>query len=542
MKNSLKKIIATVCAVTCVGSTFAGCNMGKTEIKIDKTKTQLYIGNYDGGMGSRWLDEYKKGFEELYANESFEKGKTGVEVIALNDKVTYEAANLETSIDRSAVNVFFTERVNYFKFVEAGLIKDITSVVTSTIPSESKTIEDKLTDAQQDYYEIEGKYYGLPHYRSFRGIVYDKDLFNKKKLYIKASGIVAGKEGDTDLSNGPDGVQGTHDDGLPATYDEFFSWCNTVKSTKGITPIVWNGSHKESYTKHLLDALFADASGVEAGNAYYNIPETPMEVKMITGFTEEGEPIEETVELSRDNYRQAKLLAGSYYSFEFLQRIITGQYYYTLGMNSTFSHEEAHYDFLHSRFDPEKQPIAMMVEGTWWEEEANGIFEGMSDYEGASRAERNFGFLPLPKPNESYLGSSTLYDANQSIVMVNANCNEVKTDLALKFIQYISTDANLQLFNTTTGIGRDYQYTLTSDQQKQLTSFASDIYNLVQSGGGIVYGYQTSLANYNWEKTHSIDRFSTTINGEKYDEPINSFKEGVTAKEYFEGIIGKKNG
>ena len=49
MKKSLKKLIAMVCAVACASSAasmLAGCNVGKTEIKIDKTKTQLYIGNY----------------------------------------------------------------------------------------------------------------------------------------------------------------------------------------------------------------------------------------------------------------------------------------------------------------------------------------------------------------------------------------------------------------------------------------------------------------------------------------------------------------
>ena len=541
MKKSLKKLIATACALTCVGSAFASCTPGVIRpMDIDKNKTQLYIGNFDGGMGSRWLDEYKKGFEELYKDKSFEDGKMGVEVVTLNDKVTYAAKNLETSMDRSAVNVFFTELVNYYKFVEAGLVMDITSTVTDTIPGESKTIKDKLTASQQGYYEIEGKYYGLPHYRSFRGIVYDRDLFNKKKLYIKANGQIAGKEDDTDLSNGPDGQPNTHDDGLPATYDEFFAWCNTVKSEKGITPIVWNGANKESYTKHLLDALFADASGVTAGNAYYNVPETPTEFKVITGFTG-NVPNEETTAISRDNYKKVEQLAGSYYSLEFLQRIISGNYYYSLSMNSTFSHEEAHYDFLHSRFDPEMQEIAMLVEGTWWEEEANGIFEGMSDYEGASRLERNFGFLPLPKPTASYLGAPTLFDANQSILMVNANCDLIKADLAKKFIQYISTDANLQLFNTITGIGRDYTYTLTNTQQQGLTSFARDIYNLTQSGGGIVYGYATSLTNYNWGKTHARNKYSSTIGTTSYTEPIGAFNGGKTAKEYFQGIIAKNS-
>lgn len=541
MKKLSKRIIVTICMLTCACSTFLGCGNPQHNNpmpEIDKTKTQLYVGVFDGGYGTRWLEEYKKGFEELYKDQSFESGKMGVELVPLADKISYSASSLENSMDRSAVNVFFSELVNYYKFVEDGLLMDISDVVTDPLPNENKTIESKLNASQKQYYNIDGKYYGLPHYRSFRGIVYDKDLFNKKKLYIKADGNVAGKEGDTDLSKGPDGVSGTYDDGLPATYDEFFAWCDTVKTDKGITPIVWNGANKESYTKHLQDALFADSLGADAANAYYNIPESgaAKTLPVVTGF-DGSKPIITDTQVSRDNYKLITQLSGNYYALDFLQRIISGNYYYSLSMNSTFSHEETHYDFLHSRFDPEMQEIAMMVEGTWWEEESDGIFEGMSDYEGASRAERKFGFLPLPKPTEDYLGAPTLFDGNKSIVMVNANCDAVHTDLAKKFIQYISTDASLQKFNTITGIGRDYKYTLTDTQQDELTTFATDIYNLVQSGKGIVYGYATNYSAYTWGKTHTYDRFTSKLNSSVEIEPILAFAGGKTAKDYFEGII-----
>ena len=121
--------------------------------------------------------------------------------------------------------------------------------------------------------------------------------------------------------------------------------------------------------------------------------------------------------------------------------------------------------------------------------------------------------------------------------MVNANCDAVHTDLAKKFIQYISTDASLQKFNTITGIGRDYKYTLTDTQQDELTTFATDIYNLVQSGKGIVYGYATKYSAYTWGKTHTYDRFTSKLNSSVEIEPILAFAGGKTAKDYFEGII-----
>ncbi len=551
MKKTLKKLIATVCALTCVGSAFVGCKKGGPIfavdiLDVDETKTQLYIGNYNGGMGSRWLDEYRKGFEELYKDTSFEDGKMGVELVIDNDKQTYEPSSIEKSIDGSIINVYFTERANYYNFVKKGLLMDISSAVTTTIPGESKSVADKLTATQKGYYQVDGAYYGLPHFRSFRGIVYDKDLFNEKKLYIKkdkaqdGSLVITGKETDTDLSYGPNGVQGGGDDGLPATYEEFFQWCYYVQNFKNVTPIIWNGEYKESYTKHLLDALHADASGVADASAYYNVPETPQNVKAVTGFTGDT-PNVQTIALSQENYTDAELLVGNYYSLEFLQRLVKGNYYYNLSMNSSLSHVETHRTFLHSRFDGE-QPIAMMVEGTWWEEEANDTFEGMKNFEGASRAERSFGFLPMPKPDASYAGAPTLYDGNQSIVMVNANCKDkpAQKELALKFIQYISTDASLQIFNTITGIGRDYTYTMTPEQQGKLTSFAKDIYNFTQSGN-IVYGYSMTKANAQWAETHELAMRETNVGGEDWSEPVNAFYNGITAKQYFEGIINKYN-
>lgn len=536
MKKMFLKALSLACALTLCIAPLAACDGGSGNggnggnNSIDKSKTQLYVANYNGGMGSRWLDEYAKGFEEKYKNVSFEDGKTGVEVVTLNDPETYKADNIYNSMDRSSINVYFTEIADYYKFAEAELLLDITDAVTTDLEGESKSIEDKLNDTQKSYYNFNGKYYGLPHYRSYRGIVYDRDLFNKEKLYIKENGQIGGKEGDSDLSAGPDGTKGTYDDGLPATYDEFFSWCNTLLNVKSITPIVWTGAYKESYTKHLLDALFANNEGAVGGNAYYNVPDSgsTQTFNVVTGFNGD-EPIVESKVITKDNYAQSTHMLSSYYAIDFLQRLVSGNYFYKNSNNSTYSHEEVHYDFLHSSFDSDMQSIAMMVEGTWWEEESANIFEGMSDYEGASREERNFGFMPLPKPNATYAGGATLYDGNQSIVMVNKNCDAVHADLAKKFIRYISSEENLQLFNVMTGIGRDYDYTLTDAQYNNLSTFGQDIYDLVKNGNGIVYGYATSYAQYNWEKTHEVDKYADK-------EPIDEFIEGETAKALFEYI------
>lgn len=535
------RVAAVLLAVVAAAGVLGGC--GGNVQEIDSTKTQLYIGNFDGGMGSRWLDEYIKGFEELYKDTPFEDGKTGVEVVPLNDKVMFEADTIQQSIANSTVNLFFTEGVNYYEFVDDGLLYDISDIVEADIPGEEESIEAKLSEQQRSYYAVDGQYYGLPHYRTFRGIVYDIDLFNEKRLYIKSDGTINGRSTDTDLSAGPDGdPETTYDNGLPATYEEFFNWCDYVKTYKNVIPICWTGAYKESYTKHLLDALRTDAQGYVGAQLLHSVDaDAAVDTTLISGFSEEIPQIaQETI--TRSNYKEVVKSEGVYYSLKFLSTLIENNYYYSLSMNSTQTHELTHYDFLHSRFDPDTTPIAMMIEGTWWEEESNDIFASMAQtYDNASREERNFGFLPLPKTDATKAGPQVLFDGNMSMVFVNGNCDAVHADLAKKFIQYISTDANLQLFNTITGIARDYEFSLTTEQKSSLTTFASSIDDLISANGGIVYGYALSRDNYLWSAVNQISLSRSRIGDNVYTEPINAFRTGVSAEAYFNGIWRNAN-
>ena len=534
MKKS-KKILALGLATLCVVSSFSvlgACT--KEEFEIDETKSQLYVGNYKGGMGDRWMTEYVKGFEETYKDTSFEPGKTGVQVLVVPDQLSYASDTIYNSIEQSEFNIYLSEMMNYNKFAKSGLLYDMTDIVKATIPGESKTIEDKLTAEQKEYFNYDGKYYGLPHYRAYSGLIYDIDLFNEKKLYIKADGTINGKQTDSDLSYGPNGVKGGGDDGLPATYDEFFRWCEYVSTSKNVIPVCLSGSYKENYTEFFLNDLFVDAQGAQGAKLKYSMPAEPVSTKVITGFNG-NTPIETTMEISRSNYKDAAKMSGLYYALDFLERLVDGDYFDSMAFNTTQSHDMTHYDFLQSRFDPTKTPIAMMIEGTWWEEESNSIFEEMeADYgEEASRSARNFGLLPLPKVNASYAGPQTMYDMHSTLIMINGNCDAAHADIAKKFVQYITTDEALQLFHTTTGVGRGYEYDLTPEQQESLTSFGKSIYAL-QKGAVTVTDDPKNAEAYNWKAKNTYELFATV----KYRSPISAFisSSGPSAKAYFEGI------
>ena len=61
---------------------FAGCGDVISGV-IDETKSQLCVGNYDGGVGTQWLYDAADRFEQMYTTTEFEPGtgKVGVEVV-----------------------------------------------------------------------------------------------------------------------------------------------------------------------------------------------------------------------------------------------------------------------------------------------------------------------------------------------------------------------------------------------------------------------------------------------------------------------------
>ncbi len=535
--KKIKGLIAFCLVVICFVFPLSACMTQGGN--INSSKSQLIIGNYDGGFGHRWLDEYIAAFEAKYADVSFEENKKGVEVIPLNEKDLFDGNYLKTNIANSPANLIFTERLDYYYLVNNNQLYDISDIVTSDIEGEEKSIEDKLNDDQKSRYKVDGKYYGVPHYQTYRGIVYDVDLFNEKKLYIKESGDIAGRSTDTDLSAGPNGVKGDYDDGLPATYSEFFRWCNEVSGR--VYPICWTGTYKQAYTEHLLDALYVDSQGYTEANYFYNLNLNKTQdatSMLVTGFNGDQPIVSSQVIKNRTDLLKQK---GLYDALDFLYKIIAGNYYYPASLNISETHEMVHYHYLRSRFGEDSKPIALMIEGTWWEEESNDLFVQMvgSFGEDAARENRNFGFMPLPKPDGQAAGAPTLFDGTAAMAVVNGNCTPLQAELAKKFIQFISTDENLELFHTMVGIGRDYDYELSEKSYNSLSTYAKSAYDIKREAEGVVYGYPLDKDMYSWDQVNLLEKNKALVDVTVFNSPIDGFTDSnkkATAIQYFNGI------
>ena len=53
---------------------------------IDSNRTTLFVSNFNGGFGKRWLKAAAKRYEELHKDDVYEAGKKGVQIWIDNSK------------------------------------------------------------------------------------------------------------------------------------------------------------------------------------------------------------------------------------------------------------------------------------------------------------------------------------------------------------------------------------------------------------------------------------------------------------------------
>lgn len=518
------------------------------EEQIDVSRTQLFVSNFNGGFGDQWLKNLKAAFEEEYKDVEFTAGKKGVQIMISNGKTV--GSTLLSTMESSRDEVFFSEYVYYNDFVSQGKMLNITDVVTDELNGlgDSGTIENKLTAEQKGFFnvgsEAEPQYYALPHYQAFQGVAYDVDMFDEERLYFALdknngnNGFVVSKN-DT-KSYGPDGKTGvdaltgqnySDDDGLPATYEEFFALCRYM-ADKGITPIAWAGQQQVYFSEYLV-ALMADYEGKDSFMQNYTFAGTAR------GLLNDDLTAMAPVELDKSKGYTLSRQAGKYNAFYFAEQLIKGNYYSNEhSYSSAISHMKMQSDFLNSRYNSTKD-IGMLIEGNFWENEAEATFKAMSNIPGAGRYERRIGFMPYPKADASKVGEGvTLIDRLYSAGFVKASIAADKVDLAKLFMKYSHTNAALVDFTVTTGSPKALNYTLTSGDLSKMSYYGRSLWTLRQYAD-IVYPYASNTLYMNAPSSFSTSLYmGANISGTPYNYPSNAMKyNNVTAKQYFLGTI-----
>ena len=117
MKKFFIKGLALVSAVV-LSLGIAGCGGMRG---IDSSKTQLYVGLYDGGWGSDWLDDAKARFEAEYQD---------YQIVITKLKDEYEYATLKNNIATDFNDMYITA-CSYYNYINDEQILDITDAVTA---------------------------------------------------------------------------------------------------------------------------------------------------------------------------------------------------------------------------------------------------------------------------------------------------------------------------------------------------------------------------------------------------------------------------
>lgn len=546
MKQNFKKWLALLlaCALTLsAAAMLAGC--GEVEIDdpdrfdedVDSSKTQIYVGYFNGGLGLTWLTEAKEAFEAKYPQ---------YQIMIDTGKDEYGSEILVSNMKTNRQDMYVLDGSDYYKFIKNDLLADLTEAVTTPLSEfgEDKTIEGKMNESLRAFYKTnDGKYYASPLYQSYHQIIYDVDLFDQYNLWFKDGGGFVESASDT-KSAGQDGKAGTWDDGLPVTYSDFFLMMDRMVA-RGITPMTWTGAYADSYLPNFIISLIADYEGADFATnfsfdgqariiANRDFAESPEKT-----FTVNSADIE-TVTVTPDNFKDyMPSTVGKYYAAKFAKDIAANSVYRTY--NYAESHTAVQRSYLMSNMEGVDKPIAMLIEGGWWMNEATSVFDEMATYnEKYAKENRRFGVMPLPKADDgsSAEGHTVAPFSGQSAVFVsNFSANK---EGAILFYRYLHTDECMQQFTKNSGVLRPYDYDLTAIYNE----VPYYVQNVIDASKDTNFIYRVSTGE-KFKEDYEMLNFmiyggllATNYNGISSGNPLIFFCDNASAsaKDYWAGI------
>lgn len=539
MKKFLCVLVGFICA--CSLLSFYGCQTGDEE-EIDPNRTQLYVGVFNGGIGVSWL----KAMKALYEDENPE-----IQVMIEPGQTIYETGTLKATIKDRLQDVYFVDGVNYYEYIQEDLLMDVTDIVTAD--NGGYSVESIMNTTLKDYYKTsDNKYYAVPYYQGEHQIIYDVDLFEEKELYIKTvddSGKVTAWTGANGKHVGADGKAGTYDDGLPVTYSQFFAMVERIKE-KSIVPFTWSGDNWDNYLTKFLVSVSARYSG----NDYKMNFDTSMDgagtnMELVSsvvnahtyGSFSSANYVTQEKNVSWDNFWDIQNVAGNYFALCFARDIMYSDSTHKVNFDSKSvgpgdTHLDAQERFLMSRFKGE--PVAMLIDGSWWENEAQGVFDDMSYDFGPQWSRENRRFAMMPVPNSDDMAADTALTlspfSGQSAAFIRKNASQ--PEIAKDFFKFCHSKEGLAVFTAYSNNLRPYNYDLTDEQSEKLSYYSQNQMEIYNSAN-VVYRLPNSANGRNNEGVFANNWFFMTKNGNGYQAPFHSFFDSaLTAEEYFNGL------
>lgn len=539
----MKKLLSTILAIALTFTavfTLVGCQKGEA---IDPNRTQIYVSVQSIGVGDTFLTSLKQKYEAYNPKAQIMPVRNGT-------------GDPKAEIQSGGYDVYMFTNCNIADYVTWSTLNsdyfvDITDIVTAKPSLEEKSIHERLFDGTKDYFNIgteaAPKYIGLPWFDAYYGSVYDVDLFEQMHYFSTDPSSVLSYEGydgimGTEDDNwGPDGKEGSFDDGLPATYGDLKQLWLVMK--EDVTPYCWTSF--KGYSQGWLSSVWVAYEGqnyklmTDFNGNYYTTNADPLEVNSSNGYL-----------MSKQWGKLAALKVA--------EDIIGGSYYLPASLNTSQDNILSQTSFLESV--ESSRPIAMMMEGTWWENEAKGVFNEMSTFidEKYAYGTRRFGLMPFPRMVGEGVPEGVPQQWNEKVSIrggdVGSSCSMVaiskkskNIEMAKDFVKFAYSEAMCADFNIESGTARPIEYEMSATELSKMTYYQQQVHHISQlskdpnSNVEIVSGQNRS--KYITTDLEFINKISTFVSrrenvSAEISNPFEHFASpgAMTAEEYFNNV------
>ena len=520
----------------------------------DSGKTTINISHYGGGHGTEYMDVLVANFMEDHP-EYDAKYKIKITPEKLHSGLILE----ELEAGYGEKQMYIMSQNDFVHFIYSDYLEDLSDVAEMKVDGADKpALKDKMV-RYEEWQSIYSKYgeglYAMPYADSVMGWIYDHDMFVDKNWYyfanekddgaeLRAQGITYteqnGKlifqssenkvnyaQGDKILTAGKDGKYGTYDDGQPQTVAEWDAMIAKISAT-GAKAFISSGQIG-SYAVHLVSALFAQYSGLDLYNVYFNYDSKGESVKFADGT-------EEVITL--ENGYKVGGMEGLYKAYEFLANYFDSRRVgdsrislHPVVEDGTKNHIDAQSQFLLG-YDPTatNPQSAMLLDGAWWEYEARTMFNTLGALDSSrGYGQREYRYMLFPYIDGQASEKSAISCCESGAMIVPKDKDKDRLKVTKEFLAYLASDEALNVFLTMTGSIMPYEYTLTAEEEEKLTPFTRNMIELYSDDENIevvrpqIAQLYSPLSYAGGRDTNTY--FLPRINGLAIDQPFKVVRE-----------------
>lgn len=551
----INKFLSCVLALGLMASC-AACGP-KIDGDFDDKANNIYIQVYTGGVGSAWLNDVVKEFNQKYDSEVSSE-KWVMNVLTTNNKDDganfYEAFKSGTS----SADIYFTSNPTMWpEMISNNYLLDLSDVYASKPDGESgKTVSQKLANANEGYNKLYTNYgkangiYGLPYAELVMGMIVNKETFVKngwftaadvsekeaieqalgcslktatyqmRNVLVRSDVTGAPKYSDIILTAGKDGKYGTVDDGQPVNVTEWNDMMDAISSAN-YKAFLWSGKYP-GYTNAVLSGIFGQYMGEE------NMRKWLMFGDEEYSFTDgSGKEVTVNSQTRAESYKVPELKKALDF---FSSQVVKNAHSKSLTGNET--HIETQGSFIYGETSSTMEKAAILCDGSWWENEARTKLEAVGGY---NKNEYTFLYAPAFEGQKMAATDSYMPVTEAGSVFARNTKDEAKAAKIKEFLSMTCSDKYLKHFTSSNGCIRPFEYSLSEEELSKLTPFARNCWEIYHSEN--IHIVNTALLLNIGKSSVSKDcEYYFYADRNIYQDPVSALIKNVSADKIYSGM------